>query len=206
MTFGTGVRAPPGIEWAVATHSSMNPLIPAFALQLLLLAYHQCTTRCDFFPFNGARFYSRRERELEAGVNLVLMLLPPLGFAFRVPWLMGFGVGYYFVLLATEIATWWAPYLFGASPKWAELHARMHRHTLMVLPRRGHNPRPNLEHLILMWLTLLAGLATVPAYRSIRGVPFAQWWMVSLVAALLAGGTAWQFCLAGRKNPERSSD
>jgi hypothetical protein len=175
----------------------MLPL--ALTLQIILVLYHQVTTRCDFFPFNGARFYSRRERQLEAGFNLVLMSFPPIGFVFRIPFLMGAGVGYYFILLAIEIATWWIPYLFGASPKWREMHARMHSQTVMVLPRRGDNPRPNLEHLILMVLTLLAGMATLAAYHSIHGIPFRHWWAVLLIGAIPVWGTASQSCMAGRK-------
>ena len=48
----------------------------AVMLQASLVLYHQTTTLLDFFPFNGARFYSARERLLEAGTNFVLMSLP----------------------------------------------------------------------------------------------------------------------------------
>lgn len=52
--------------------------------QLALLVYHQLTTLVDFYPFNGARNYARREKLAECGVNGVLMLLPPVGFAFHI--------------------------------------------------------------------------------------------------------------------------
>jgi len=52
--------------------------------QILLLAYHQLTTHVDFYPFNGARNYSRGEKFAEAGTNLVLMSLAPVGFALYV--------------------------------------------------------------------------------------------------------------------------
>ena len=78
--------------------------------QVLLLAYHQITTLVDFYPFNAAKNYSRSERLAEVGINAILMVLPPLGFIFRIHGLMLFGVAYYFVLLTFEIVIWWVPY------------------------------------------------------------------------------------------------
>jgi hypothetical protein len=180
--------------------------IKALLFQLLLLAYHQATTWCDFFPFNGVRFYSRRERALEASSNLVLMALPPIGFFLHVPALMKFGVIYYFVLFAIECATWWGPYFFGASPKWAEMHVRLHGQTITPLPRREGHPPPNLEHLILMVLTVTAAIATQFAYRAAGGEIFPERKYILIVVGLLAGGAFYQFVLAGRgksKTPDR---
>ncbi len=140
----------------------------AVGLQVVHLLYHQITTLFDFFPFNGVRFYSRRERIIEAGVNLVLMSLPPIGFALRVRPLMLFGVVYYFVLLAIEFATWWIPYLFRPSQKWLEVYSRIHSQTITVLPRRGNNPVPNLEHLILHCLSLVTAPVTLATYCIFR--------------------------------------
>ena len=78
----------------------------ALICQLVLLAYHQITTIFDFYPFNGTRHYSRKEKLAEAGVNFVLMALPPIGFGFRIKALMGFGLVYYFVLFAIELIIW----------------------------------------------------------------------------------------------------
>jgi hypothetical protein len=64
-----------------------------------LLAYHQFTTLFDFFPFNGSRNYSWKEKLAEAGGNGILMILPPIGFGFNIHGLMIFGVVYY--LLST---------------------------------------------------------------------------------------------------------
>src|SRR5580692_9349215 len=90
----------------------------AITLQCILVTYHQLTTWRDFFPFNGARFYSPKEKAAEALSNLVLMTLGPLGFVLHWPPLMKFGAAYYFILFAVECATWWAPYFLGATPKW----------------------------------------------------------------------------------------
>jgi hypothetical protein len=77
------------------------------------------------------------------------------------------------VILAGGLSLWWLPYLAGVTvpwatagtgASWAELHERTYAHTVIVLPRIGGRPRPNLEHMILHAL-VLAGLvlATVTA-------------------------------------------
>ena len=172
----------------------------AIAFQLVLVLYHQATTLFDFFPFNGVRFYSRRETLLEAGSNLILMALPLAGFILRWPSLMKFGVVYYFILLAVECATWWAPYFLGPSPKGLEAYNRIHRQTITPLPRRGDNPAPNLEHLILMVLTVLTAVTTLIAFRSFN-LAFPLWWIGLAIGAVAVGGTVFQFCFQGRVPP-----
>ena len=173
----------------------MLPL--AITLQVLLVLYHQATTLFDFFPFNGVRFYSRREKLAEAAVNFVLMSLPPIGFILRVPLLMKFALVYYFILFGVECATWWAPYFLGPSPKWLELYNRIHRQTITILPRRENQPAPNLEHLILMALTLLTAISTLMAFRTLD-LQLPQWWIGLLIGVILVGGTLFQFCFQGR--------
>jgi len=172
----------------------------AITLQIILVLYHQATTLFDFFPFNGARFYSRRDKIAEAAVNLVLMSLPPIGFILRAPLLMKFGLVYYFILFGVECATWWAPYIFGPSPKWLELYNRIHRQTITILPRPANQPAPNLEHLILMALTLLTAITTLLAFRSFN-LEFPQWWISLLIGVILIGITLFQFCFQGRAKP-----
>lgn len=172
--------------------------IAAICLQAALLLYHQATTWFDFFPFNGVRFYSRGETVGEAGVNLVLMGLPLAGSLLASPALLKFGVVYYFVLFAVECATWWGPYFLGASPKARETYDRIHARTIMVLPRRGANPVPNLEHLILMVLTLATAVVTLLVFRA-TGLAFPPSWAGGAAILVLAGGTLYQFCWLGRK-------
>jgi hypothetical protein len=162
----------------------------ALACQLALLVYHQVTTRFDFFPFNSARHYTRKEKLAEAGVNFVLMGLGPIGFGFHIKGLMNFGVVYYFILFGIELIIWWVPYLtvpsgwwgeiykrvLGAvmfnDPKadaltrWQEIYNRLHRHTIAILPPIGDRPRPNLEHTILHAWTLVTALVTAWAWHA----------------------------------------
>ena len=170
----------------------------AITLQIILVLYHQVTTLFDFFPFNGVRFYSRRETLIEAGINLVLMSLPLVGFFWHVSALLKFGIVYYFILFAVECATWWWPYFLGPSPKGLENYNRIHRRTITVIPRRGNNPVPNLEHLILMILTLVTAIATVTAFRTIS-FPFRQWWIGAVIGVVVVAGTIFQFCFQGRQ-------
>jgi hypothetical protein len=161
------------------------------AIQLTLLAYHQVTTWFDFYPFNGARNYSKKEKLAEACSNAVLMSLAPIGFAFRIRTLMGVGVVYYFVLFAAELIIWWIPYFTVPSGRWRAvynhllsmatsnfekgdtltcwitIYQRLHRGTITLLPVRADRPVPNLEHTILHAWTLVTAIVTVVAWRAI---------------------------------------
>jgi hypothetical protein len=136
----------------------------AIGFQVLLLAYHQVTTQVDLFPFNGVRFYKGWEKALECAVNGILMSLAPIGFLFHVRGLMWYGVVYYFVLFLEEMRVWWIPYFFGPSKAWREAYDRLHSRTIKVLPARGDNPTPNLEHMILHTLTLATAMTTLFAF------------------------------------------
>lgn len=156
--------------------------------QLALLVYHQVTTLFDFYPFNGSRNYARKEKLAEAGVNGVLMSLPPIGFGFHIRGLMTFGVIYYLVLFNVELIIWWVPYLTVPAGRWRVIYNRLlacatsnfekgdtlahwlkiynhlHRGTITVLPLRGDRPVPNLEHTILHAWTLITAIATAGVY------------------------------------------
>jgi hypothetical protein len=160
----------------------------ALVCQIVLLVYHQITTIFDFYPFNSARHYTKKEKLAEAGFNGVLMSLPPIGFAFHIRGLMIFGLIYYYFLFAVEIIIWWAMYLTvpkgrwrqiynrllgavmfndpraDAISRWQEFYDRLHRDTIKILPRRGDRPMPNLEHTILHAWTLLTAVVTTIAY------------------------------------------
>jgi len=157
--------------------------------QLGLLTYHQITTWFDFYPFNGVRGYSTKEKIAEVGSNAVLMSLAPIGFGFHVRALMTFGVVYYFVLFAAELIIWWVPYFTVPSGRWRSvynrllslatsnfepgdtlehwkvIYRRLHRGTITFLPARGDRPVPNLEHTIMHTWTLVTAVITVIGYR-----------------------------------------
>src|SRR5580698_7251181 len=93
--------------------------------QVGLILYHQITTLFDFYPFNGARHYTGKEKLAEAGSNFILMSLAPIGFGFQIRGLMIFGVIYYFFLFAVEIIIWWIPYLTVPAGRWRNIYNRM---------------------------------------------------------------------------------
>jgi hypothetical protein len=170
----------------------------AITLQAVLLVYHQATTLFDFFPFNGVRANTPRERRIEAAVNFVFMAFPLFAFVLRKPSLMEAGVICNFIVLGAEFATWWIPYFFGPSPKWLEIYSRVQGPTITVLPRRGTSPVPNLEHLILMVLTLLAAVGTLAAFRATPGASFHHVWRSWAGGAAVFGAGVYQCCLMGR--------
>lgn len=162
----------------------------AIICQLVLLAYHQVTTLFDFFPFNGARNYTKKEKLAEGGSNLILMSLAPIGLGFHIRGLMTFGVVYYFILFAIELIIWWIPYLTVPAGKWREIYnrllsfatsdfekgdtlthwydayRRLHSKTITFLPVRAGRPVPNLEHTILHAWTLITALVTAIAWST----------------------------------------
>jgi hypothetical protein len=156
--------------------------------QLVLLAYHQVTTLFNFFPFNGARNYTGKQKLAEAGSNGILMSLAPIGFGFHIRGLMIFGVIYYFVLFAVELVIWWIPYLTVPGGRWRQIYNRLlayatsnfekgdtldnwiaiynrlHRGTITILPIRANRPVPNLEHTLLHAGTLVTALVTAVSF------------------------------------------
>ena len=170
----------------------------AIALQLIHLLYHQVTTLFDFFPFNGVRSSSWHLRLMDAGTAFIPMAIPPIGFILRNPTLMEIGIVCNFIILGGEIATWWIPYFFGASPQWLEIYNKIHRQTITVIPRRGKNPVVNLEHLILMVLTLLTTVVTLIAFRSVHGVFSGYIWIAWLVGAVMVSGVFFQCNITGK--------
>jgi hypothetical protein len=63
----------------------------------------------------------------------------------------GYVVDYWIIYcaatLASAIAMWYVPYLFGTTEERKREYSRMYAGTQQVLPPRGDNPRPNLLHL-----------------------------------------------------------
>jgi hypothetical protein len=114
----------------------------ALALVLLLTAaaYFLVTTHADLFPCNNVRDAKRSEQVAEVLVNAPLMTLPAALLGVSAPW-------------ATA----------GAGVSWPELHARTYARTVIVLPRIGDRPRPNLEHMVLHALMLAAGICALAA-------------------------------------------
>jgi hypothetical protein len=149
-------------------------MFPA-ALTLLLLAvvYFVLTTLVDLAPLNNVTAATRREKTIEVSVNAPIMTLPAvlvlIAAAMHTPIPAYVAGGLEMLILLGGLALWWLPYLArvtvpwataGTGETWAQLHARTYAKTIIVLPRIGDRPRPNLEHMILHSLLLAAAVIT----------------------------------------------
>jgi hypothetical protein len=152
--------------------------MPTLALTLIIVAvaYFTVTTLVDLYPLNNVRSAPRSEQLKEVSLNGPIMALPAvlLGGAVvsSLP-ALGYVAGAIELFIAAGgLLLWWLPYLAGTAVPWAtagsgvtwpELHARTYAQTLIVLPRIGDRPRPNVEHMILHGLILGAAICTLAA-------------------------------------------
>jgi hypothetical protein len=78
------------------------------------------------------------------------------------------GAGWLWLWLLLQIRQWWIPYLLGETVLHRDLRwyvAGGYDKTIRVLPQRVGRPSPDLQHLVLQMLTLLAATATTLAAR-----------------------------------------
>lgn len=155
-------------------------LLAALLLVVAADAYFVLTTLADLFPFNNVREAKRPEKLTEVTVNAPVLALPALllvwASAAGLPALAYAGAAVELIALLGGLALWWLPYLAGVTvpwatagtgETWAALHARTYAKTVIVLPSRRDRPRPNLEHMILHTLMLLATVCAFAAARAI---------------------------------------
>ncbi|MFI1991738.1 hypothetical protein [Actinoplanes sp. NPDC020271] len=153
----------------------------ALTVVLAAVAYHAVMTLVDLYPFNNVRGAKRSEQLTEVAVNAPVMALPAIllgaGAATGLPWLGYAGGVIELLAVLGGLLLWWSPYLAGVTMPWAtagtgttwpELHARTYASTVIVLPRIGERPRPNLEHMVLHALMLAASIATFVAANTMR--------------------------------------
>ena len=92
-------------------------------------------------------------------VGAVAFLLPValfwLGARRQWRWPMGIALVATAIWLGLQLWTWWPPYLFGASDRWAEIYARAFAQSTPILPRWGNHLPPDAAHFVLQ--ALLAG-------------------------------------------------
>jgi hypothetical protein len=145
----------------------------AITLVLLAVAYFAVTTLVDLAPLNNVTAATRREKTTEVAVNAPIMTLPAVLIIVAatlhnsIPAYSAAGLE--LVIVLGGLALWWLPYLAGVTvpwatagtgETWAKLHARTYAKTIIVLPRIGERPRPNLEHMILHALLFAATVLT----------------------------------------------
>ncbi|ANY69022.1 hypothetical protein BBD42_22950 [Paenibacillus sp. BIHB 4019] len=144
-------------------------------VQLTTFSYHQLTTRFDFYPFNGIRHYSAKERRNEALINGIVMAVPVMLTFARTPLWIGIGGLIWTLVLVGAILNWWLPYVSGVTvykmpnnETWQQVYDRIFSKTIILLPSIKNNPRPNLEHIILHVLILSSAIT---AWMYVLGQP-----------------------------------
>jgi hypothetical protein len=138
----------------------------AVAAQLVLLAYLQFIEWVDVFPWNDIRRGNGQEM-LDIGIGIAM-----LGFIFATwrRWRAGIilSVLFYGAWLGLQIQTFWIPYVFGASERWARIHARNFAETVQWLPSEGNHLPPDASHFVLQLLLVVTLIVMLLAFKSSR--------------------------------------
>lgn len=132
----------------------------AFVFQAALLAYLEVVEWIDLYPWNDIRRGNGQEMlDIVLGVVMVAALAATY-FRWR-PGLFG-AAALYAVWLGLQVWTFWIPYVFGASEKWARIHAANFAETIQWLPTYGDHLPPDANHFVLQ-IVLTAALITTGA-------------------------------------------
>jgi hypothetical protein len=136
-------------------------------LQIVTVLYHQLTTLFDFFPFNGVRNYTVKERRNEALMNGIIMVIPIILTLTHNPILIGIGAAVWTLVVVGGFLSWWLPYITGHAvykmpnnETWSQVYERIFAEPITILPRIKNNPRPNVEHMILHAFILASAITT----------------------------------------------
>jgi hypothetical protein len=85
-----------------------------------------------------------------------------LGTHWRLRWVTWLALVAVAIWLVLQLATWWPPYLFGASDRWSRVYERAFAHSTAILPRWDNHLPPDAMHFVLQVLlagNLLTGIA-----------------------------------------------
>lgn len=140
----------------------------ALAWQIALAVYMQLISwiplgRWNYQPCCAAGLQLLRQGKLSwsDGVGTSAFVLPLMSFwagmRWQRRWMMWFSLLAITIWLGLQLWTWWPPYVFGASPRWADVYARAFAGSTRILPRRGSHLPPDAMHVVLQ--ILLAGAA-----------------------------------------------
>ena len=121
----------------------------AILAQIVLLIYFLATEWLDLFPWNDVFRASARHHLVGTAVNGLPIFVLACAFIWQAHSLMGVGVVFYALWLATQLRIWWWPYLFGASDQQREEYEKLFGRTWKFLPPIGNHPIPDAQHLVL---------------------------------------------------------
>ena len=154
----------------------------ALAWQIALATYMQLVSwlplgRWNYQPCCPTGLEQLRLGTLTAGdaAGVAAFLIPAALFAIGARrhwrWAMGLAVAAVTVWLVLQLATWWPPYLFGATERWAQVYERAFAHSTSILPRWGAHLPPDAMHLVLQLLlagTVISGTISLTRPRPAR--------------------------------------
>ena len=139
------------------SHPKPWPFHFAVAAQVVLLAYLQVIEWVEMFPWNDVRRGNGQEvLDVVIGVVMAAFIL-----ATWRRWRLGIVLGllFYVAWLVLQVQTFWVPYIFGASERWARIHARNFSETVQWLPRWENHLPPDASHFVLQILLVVALIA-----------------------------------------------
>lgn len=138
----------------------------ALAWQIALAAYMQLISwvplgRWNYQPCcpTGLELLRRGTLNAADAAGTAAFLLPLVvfwvGARRQWRWAMWLSVAALTIWLGLQLWTWWPPYLFGASDRWARVYARAFAESTPILPRWGNHLPPDALHFVLQ--VLLSG-------------------------------------------------
>lgn len=136
----------------------------AFGAQGVLLIYLQLIEWVDLYPWNDIR---RGNGQEVLDIALGVFMLLSLGATWRHWWpgLLVAAMGYA-AWLSLQVATFWIPYVMGATPRWQQIHAANFSATVQWLPRWDAHLPPDASHFVLQLVLVVALVMTALALRA----------------------------------------
>jgi hypothetical protein len=151
------------------TVSALRWFKAALVLQALLIAYWLTILSVDLFPWNDvASGPASDDLRLTIAINTLPLLALMAIFALGIPVLGMVSAAGFTIYLAAQLWFWWKPYAWGANAEEQAAYAEGFSRTMKVLPAHGAHLAPDMQHIVLHVLILLALIATAIAASRMR--------------------------------------
>jgi hypothetical protein len=138
----------------------MNTPLLAQALTALMLVYFLLINHIRLSRFNNITRLGTQWRSTAVGIIPGILIIATLASNNKLG--VALGAAWLWLWFALQIRQWWVPYLFGQTALHRDFHwyvAGGYDETIRLLPERAGRPNPDLQHLVLQILTLLAAAA-----------------------------------------------
>ena len=142
----------------------------AITAQIVLLVYFEL---CILIPLG--RWNNQPGMSLLSSGNLIMgaaiggaQLLLMIGTLWRVKLLLWFGLLGDTVWLLLHIYSLWVPYIFGASPQYAKMYARVWGGTTKLLPNFANHLAPDAMHIFIDGFVVAVIVTLVQYLRSLN--------------------------------------